>query len=185
MRWLISIILLLVLFLMMFYRLPELNVQPNNHSIVYSPASGTIQQIAKQPDGSIHIAIFLSPLDQHYQTAPICGTVVSQVYDQNGQFELAYELTKARDNEKMITTLETKYGFMKVTQIAGYLVRRISSYVEEGQALKSGELIGRIAFGSRVDIQIPNARYFQLANDIKEGQKVEAGWTQLGSYRTN
>jgi phosphatidylserine decarboxylase len=181
MTLLITLILVLVLFLMMFYRQPQLNVQSSNHSIVFAPASGKIQQIAKQPDGSIHIAIFLSPLDQHYQVAPICGTVVSQIYDQNGRFELAYELTKAHDNEKMITTIDTKYGLMTVTQIAGYLVRRISSYVKQGQSLTSGELIGRIAFGSRVDIQIPNARYFQLT--VQEGQKVDAGWTQLGTYQ--
>ena len=177
--WLVCA-LVLILFLLVFYRKPDLNIVPTNTQIMYSPASGTIQQIRYRPDHTIHIAIFLSPFDQHYQVAPINGTVVRQIYDQNGQFELAYELTKAHDNEKMITQLSTKYGLVTVTQIAGYLVRRIMSFIETGEKVKSGEFIGMIAFGSRVDIEIPNSNYFKL--NVKEGEKVDAGWTQLGTY---
>ena len=180
MKLLLILLLLLGFFLMIFYRKPKLNIQPSNYSQVYSPASGTIQQIAKQPDGSLHIAIFLSPLDQHYQVFPMNGIVVGSVYDQNGKFELAYELTKAHDNEKNITTLQTKYGLMNITQIAGYLVRRITAYKKPTTKVTSGEFLGRIAFGSRVDITIPNARYFTL--NIKEGDCVSAGWTKLGWY---
>jgi len=177
---LVITILVLVLFLFVFYREPTLNIKPFNHNIVFSPASGTIQQIARLQNGNLHIAIFLSPFDQHYQTAPICGTVVSQVHDANGQFALAFELTKAHDNEKMITKLQTAHGLMTVTQIAGYLVRRIRSFVHPTQHVKSGELIGHIAFGSRVDIEIPDTSKFRLM--VKEGEMVDAGWTQLGVY---
>jgi phosphatidylserine decarboxylase len=176
----IVVVSILLLFVLFFYRKPKLNIQSYNDQIMYSPASGTIQQIRFRSDNTIHIAIFLSPFDQHYQVAPMNGTVVNQVYDQNGQFKLAYKLTKAHDNEKMITFFSTKNGIVTITQIAGYFVRRIKSFIKKGKRVTSGELIGMITFGSRVDIVIPNSANFRL--NVKEGDKVDAGWTQLGVY---
>ena len=63
---------------------------------------------------------------------------------------------------------------MKVTQIAGFLVRRIVSYVEPKSFVKKGDKIGLIHFGSRVDINFDSAG---IDLHIKEGDKVLAGQT--------
>ena len=41
------------------------------------------------------------------------------------------------------------------TQIAGLVARRILTFVREGDQVESGERIGLIRFGSRVDVYLP------------------------------
>ena len=112
--------------------------------------------------------------------APCNGRVVSVRYDATGKFELAYNETKSRENEKAIITLDTNIGIVKVYQIAGKLVRCIDTYNKEGDRVVSGNLIGMIKLGSRVDLILPNASHFQLK--VKEGIRVNGSSTIIGSY---
>ena len=144
--------------LLFFYRYPFW-IKPKIDTTddkVYSPAFGRIMNIKKEDNGDYFIAIFLSPLDIHYQFAPIAGKITDIQYDATGKFELAYDLNKSRDNEKSIFTIENRHGQFKVYQIAGKLVRRISRFREVGEVVSTGQVLGLIHFGSRVDIIIPN-----------------------------
>jgi len=173
------IIVLLISFLLFFYRKPQLNLIQNNEDIVYSPGYGTIMDIIYK-DNTIHIPIFLSPLDIHYQIVPIGGVLTDVVYDNTGKFEIAYKVNKSNDNEKVIHTIVNKHGTFKLYQIAGILVRRISYYNNPPKKLITGELLGLIKFGSRVDIIIPDANNFKL--NVKKGDKVKGISTILGYY---
>jgi len=180
--WALLIILSLVgSLLLFFYRFPgERKCIPSDRNKVYSPAYGRIMKITERADGTTYIAIFLSPLDIHYQFFPVSGTVKRIDYDHNGKFELAYELNKSNDNEKCIHVINNEYGDFTIYQIAGFLVRRISPYDVLGQAAVSGKCMGLIHFGSRVDIIIPQNHRFKLK--VKEGEYVNGDTTILGQY---
>ena len=172
------IVCLIVGALFFFYRFPKERTHSEADK-VYSPAYGRIMKITKQEDGTLYIAIFLSPLDIHYQFFPVSGYVKQVDYDHTGKFELAYELNKSNANEKCIHVINNEYGDFTIYQIAGFLVRRISPYDKVGQTAVSGKCMGLIHFGSRVDIIIPQEYRFKLR--VKEGDYVEAT-SVLGSY---
>ena len=60
-------------------------------------------------------------------------------------------------------------------QIAGLIARRIRCDIEEGQELATGERVGMIRFGSRVDLYIP----LELPVMVEEGQIMVAGETVI------
>ena len=179
--FLLSLVVVLVALLLFFYRFPgERKCSPEDKNKVYSPAYGRIMKITERDDGTLYIAIFLSPLDIHYQFFPVSGTVKKIDHDHTGKFELAYELNKSNDNEKCIHVINNEYGDFTVYQIAGFLVRRISPYDTVGQEAVSGKCMGLIHFGSRVDIIIPQRQRFKLL--VAEGDFVDSENTVLGHY---
>ena len=80
----------------------------------------------------------------------------------------------------MITKIKTIYGLVTVTQIAGFLVRRITCPNKINKSVKATEKLGMIKFGSRVDLKIP-AKNFILT--CKVGDKPLGGKTILGYYK--
>jgi phosphatidylserine decarboxylase len=174
------LIVLVALFLAFFYRKPKITIRPREHNVVRSPAFGRILKIQEQPDDHLFIAIFLSPLDIHYQVSPINGVVRQVYYDATGKFELAYNETKSRMNEKSIIYIDTPHGTFTLYQIAGFLVRRIDTYVNPKDRVTSGELIGLIKFGSRVDLIIPKASRFKLL--AQEGDYLRGSDSVIGYY---
>jgi phosphatidylserine decarboxylase len=176
----IFLVALLLKFLIFFYRMPAPILRKDSFDTVYSPAYGTVLETIETPQ-HVFIAIFLSPFDVHYQYAPVSGVVKNVTYDPTGQFALAYDLNKSRENEKAITSITTPNGTFIVQQIAGTLVRRISTFVNEGEKIESGQLLGLIHFGSRVDIFIPKSlRSFRTA--VRKGDRVSGSATVLGHY---
>ena len=178
MKYYCIIILFILLFLVYFYRYPEYS-SPGFSNKVYSPSYGRIMKIT-QKDNQIFIAIFLSPFDVHYQYYPVSGQIIDKYYDPTGKFELAYELNKSNNNEKSITTIENYYGQFKIYQIAGFLTRNIDTYGNIGELVDTNNTMGRIHFGSRVDIIIPNASKFKL--QVRENQKMYGPETILGYF---
>jgi len=174
------LIVILILFILWFHRYPMDMRIFDNDDIVYSPAYGRIMKIQYLEGNKLHIAIYLSPTDIHRQYIPINGKIVGKTYDKTGKFALAYKANKSDDNEKYITELETKYGEMKIYQIAGKMVRRISNYMTIGQVVNTGEPMGIIHFGSRVDIIIPNVSLFKLL--VKEGDYMKGLDSKIGYY---
>ena len=71
-------------------------------------------------------------------------------------------------------TLATSISFNK-SEIAGLLARRVVTYLETGQAVERGELVGLIKFGSRVDLYVPADYHLE----VRLRQKVIDGETVL------
>ena len=174
------ILLFIFLIICIFYRYPREYIRRGEQDKVYSPAYGRVMSIKRREDNTLYIAIFLSPLDIHYQFFPVSGRVKDINYDATGKFELAYELNKSNDNEKCIHVINNKHGDFIVYQIAGYLVRRISHYDKVGDTVDSGECMGLIHFGSRVDIIIPKASSFKLY--VKEGDYMSGSQSLIGEF---
>jgi len=179
-KFLLAIVGLTVAFFLYFYRKPQITLRSNERDIIRSPAFGHIMDVTYQDDNTIFIAIFLSPFDIHYQLHPCNAVIESVQYDPTGQFNLAYDLNKSRENEKCITGYTTRFGTLFVYQIAGFLVRRVKTYVHPGDVAISGDYLGMIQFGSRVDIIIPSADRFTLR--VKKGDYMNGSDTIIGSF---
>jgi phosphatidylserine decarboxylase len=117
-------------------------------------------------------------MDVHQNYYPINGFVLNRIYDDTGQFRLAYQLDKSDENEKKLHFIDTQHGIVTVTQIAGVLPRRIVSDYELGPC-RAGERLGMIKFGSRVDLALPSEG---LTLTIKEGDKLTGG-QPIGYYK--
>ncbi|MEM7700692.1 MAG: phosphatidylserine decarboxylase [Pseudomonadota bacterium] len=182
-----------------FFRDPE-RVVPQEDTMIVSPADGIISLISQvEPplelqveDGSgtrglppgpvTRISIFMSVFDVHINRTPIGGVVRRIVY-MPGKY-LNADLDKAsEDNERQHFLIERADGtLIGFTQIAGLVARRIISFVKPGDTVATGQRIGLIRFGSRVDVYLPAG----TDPKVLMGQKVIAGETvlaELGQQR--
>ncbi|MCS3923716.1 phosphatidylserine decarboxylase [Methanosalsum natronophilum] len=159
----------IALFFIWFFRDPERNIQYCDQSIV-APADGRVIDIR-----GTKVCTFMNIHNVHVNRVPLSGTVKNIEYSKGGYLPA---FCKDSDrNERAEITLDTKYGDIVVTQIAGALVRRIVSYVNVGDKIEQGDKIGMIRFGSRVDVTIPES--FKIT--CKKGDKVIAGETILAT----
>lgn len=169
-----------------FERRPERELKPKE---ILAPADGKVVVLKtvveklylKKP--SVHIAIFMNPLNNHVQRAPYDGKVVKKVYHP-GEFMAAYEDKADLVNEQahLVVDLRTpgkkgkNAGRIVLKQIAGLLCRRVRTTPDQGDVIVRGKRIGRILLGSRVDVFLPKG--FKPA--VKMGDQVRAGVTVLG-----
>ncbi len=182
------------------YTLKEKKVNPPRGNKVISPATGRISNIIKISDkhklrirkglvGLVEstakgiitegylISIFMRVYDNHINRAPLDGKVVS-IKHSKGSFKPAGSL-KALRNEKTEVVMSTRIGKIKLIQIAGYLARRIETFVKPGQSIKKGEPFGLIKLGSQVTMIIPST----VKLKIRRRQKVHAGTTVMGEFK--
>jgi phosphatidylserine decarboxylase len=171
----------------LFFRDPK-RVTPKGPGLIIAPADGLITLIATVPppqeligEAGLHpapivrVSIFMSVFDVHINRAPIAGTVRRVVYI-SGKF-LNADLDKAsEENERQHILMENGDGLrIGFTQIAGLVARRIVPFVKPGDIVASGQRVGLIRFGSRVDVYLPAGTQPQVAL----GQRTVAGETVL------
>jgi len=170
---------LFFLFCLFFFRNPK-RMPFNVDDPFISPADGRVIDIGNVEEKEyIHgrvkrICIFMSPLDVHVNRAPCDGKILA-VQHRKGEFALAYKKDIDKENEKNYILIDKDGEKILLVQIAGFLARRITAYVKEGDLVKKGDPVGIIAFGSRVDIYFPE--HYQSV--VKSGMKVKAGVTSL------
>lgn len=174
----------LTLFIIFFFRDPE-RVTPQDSLAVIAPADGEIMEIASTREGDFlvkemkKVSIFLSLMDCHMNRSPLTGTVLGKKYTK-GRFDFAYLNSSSHENERLSTLIESEDGEkIVVVQIAGFLARRIVSYLNDGSFIRRGERIGMIKFGSRVDTFLP--QHCEIITKV--GEKVRGGETIIGWLR--
>jgi phosphatidylserine decarboxylase len=176
------------LWVVSFFRDP-VRVTPQGEGLIIAPADGLITMIRRVPvprelagenglgDAPlVRISIFMSVFDVHINRTPIAGTIRQVVYI-SGKF-LNADLDKAsEENERQHIVVEGRDGRrVGFTQIAGLVARRILGFVKPGDMVASGQRIGLIRFGSRVDVYLPD----DIAPQVALGQRSVAGETVLG-----
>ncbi|MES1975892.1 MAG: phosphatidylserine decarboxylase [Pseudomonadota bacterium] len=191
--WLVSNVLFwpmvgLTLWVAAFFRDP-VRVTPQGEGLIIAPADGLITMIERVPvprelagenglgDAPlVRVSIFMSVFDVHINRTPIPGTIRQVVYI-SGKF-LNADLDKAsEENERQHIVVEGRDGQrVGFTQIAGLVARRIVGFVKPGDMVASGQRIGLIRFGSRVDVFLPDG----IAPQVALGQRSVAGETVLG-----
>ena len=176
------------LWVLSFFRDP-IRTTPKGEGLIIAPADGMVTMISRVPappellgEGGLdegmytRVSIFMSVFDVHINRTPIAGTVTRVVYIA-GKF-LNADLDKAsEDNERQHILVEghdgLKIGF---TQIAGLVARRIVPWVKPGDTVATGQRVGLIRFGSRVDVFLPEG----TAPQVLLGQRTIAGETIVG-----
>lgn len=167
-----------------FFRDPE-RVIPQGAGLVVAPADGRVmvirQGVAADGEGPgpfSLVSIFLSVLDVHVNRAPYGGRVEDLQY-RRGRFVVAWREEASWVNEQAVIGLATPDGPLTVKQIAGVLARRVVTWIRPGQEVKTGDRIGLIRFGSRVDLLVPS----RVALTAKLGDKVRGGETVVGVFQ--
>jgi phosphatidylserine decarboxylase len=170
-----------------FFRDPP-RVTPLRDGLVISPADGRISRILNTvPPAELElgdrplprVSIFMSVFDCHVNRSPVTGRITKVSY-RPGAFVNA-DLDKASDeNERNCLTVTMADGVqIGVVQIAGLIARRIVPFVRQGTSVATGERIGMIRFGSRVDVYLPEGARPLAA----EGQTATAGETIIADLR--
>lgn len=100
------------------------------------------------------IGINMTPFDVHRNCSPIHGKILLSKHTK-GKYLSLKNPGSVSENERHTYVIENQCCRIAVVQIASKQVRRIDSYVVEGQEVDKGTWIGMIRFGSQVDIFLP------------------------------
>lgn len=166
---------------LLFFRVPRRDFDGPPDAVL-APANGRVTHVGRieEPlvgEGELlHVVTFLSVFNVHVQRSPVAGTVAESLYTP-GRKVAAFRDDAGDVNENQLTVLHTDSGErFGVRQIAGLLARRVVSHVEPGDALRRGELMGLIKFGSRVDLILPPSYrvQVQVGQRLVEGESVVA-----------
>jgi phosphatidylserine decarboxylase len=168
-----------------FFRDP-IRTTPKGEGLIVAPADGLVTMITRVPpprellgdDGLppepvLRVSIFMSVFDVHINRTPIPGEIKRVVYI-SGKF-LNADLDKAsEENERQHILVEGHTGLrVGFTQIAGLVARRIVPWVKPGDFVGTGQRVGLIRFGSRVDVYLPAG----TSPQVILGQRTIAGET--------
>ena len=162
--WISAILgIIIILFTLWFFRDPQRIIPSSaisDPSIIIAPADGKIVEIIEMEEKEFfkgkarQISIFLSPLDVHVNRSPVSGTVDFYRYMQ-GDYMVAWHPKASELNEQSRIGVQNQFGKVFFKQITGVLARRIVCTVKQGDVLETGEQIGMMKFGSRMDIILP------------------------------
>ena len=171
---------LLAAFCLNFFRDPDRVIPAGPYAV--SPADGKVVAIKPDDAGGLRISIFLNVFDVHVNRTPIGGKVASVTY-KRGQFLVASTEDASAANEQNVIIVDgviagqpTRVVFK---QIAGLIARRILCYVQAGNTVATGQRIGLMKFGSRMDVFL-GPEWEVL---VKAGQRVAGGSGILARLR--
>jgi phosphatidylserine decarboxylase len=163
---------LLALFCLWFFRDPERSVPAGD--VMVAPADGKVVSIKNAYAEQARISIFLNIFNVHVARSPVAGFISDVTYTK-GKFRVASMEEASAENEKNTFRLESNGSQVVFSLIAGLIARRIVSYKRSGDTVSTGERVGLMKFGSRVDVFFGPEWEVQ----VRSGQKVSAGVTVI------
>jgi phosphatidylserine decarboxylase len=174
-----------LIFTMSFFRDPD-RTPPSAKNVVISPADGKVLFVKDVIDNKYingkakQVSIFMSPLNVHVNRIPIDGTVEYVKYI-HGKYIAAFEDKASEENERSEFGINSSFGKVFFTQVAGAVARRIVYEIKEGDKVVAGKRFGMIKFGSRVDVVVPA----EWNVKVKKDDMVTAGETILFEHAGN
>ena len=183
--WFSTLVLLLFwFFIVAFFREPR-RVRIHDADLVFAPCDGrvVVTEVVTEDEylkkEMLQISIFMSITNVHMNWVPVGGEVEYFKYHP-GRFLVAWHPKSSTENERTTTVVRMPSG-QKVLfrQIAGFIARRIISYMTVGHQVEQNSVCGFIKFGSRVDLFLP------LDADIrvKLGDKVVGTQTLIARLK--
>lgn len=176
-------------YMALFFRDPDRRCDrvPAGPDEVVSPADGVVM-VAGEPQEGVapegtwqQVSVFLSVVDVHVNRSPYRGEVVESSY-RPGSFLAAYRRESAHRNERSELWLRDCEGpdtrTVVFRQIVGVLARRIVTRTGVGQHLATGERMGLMKFGSRMDVFVPP----ECELTVTKGQRVRGGETVIARW---
>lgn len=174
----------------LFFRDPDRtpDVTPvSDPDVVLAPADGMVMYVGPaQPEVAPagewqQVSVFLSLLDVHINRTPYGGRVVDVTY-QPGRFLAAYRAESATKNERTEITVERVVGGqvrrVVFRQLVGQLARRIVTRIHPGDEVETGQRMGLMKFGSRMDVFVPT----DVVLEVSKGRRAIGGETVLGRF---
>jgi phosphatidylserine decarboxylase len=122
------------------------------------------------------IGINMTAWDVHKNCSPIDGKIILNLHTKGDYLSLK-KFDAIQKNERNTYVIDNGKIIVGIVQIASKGVRRIDSYVKEGEFIKRGEWLGMIRFGSQVDVILP----YHCKINIKIGQQTYAVKTVIAS----
>lgn len=173
-----ALCLALTVFVACFFRNPPRFV-PGDERTVVAPADGRVMQAGdfELPDGSKakRVAIFLSVFNVHVNRMPVAGRVLAVERSGSG-YRAAFRADADATNVRCDLQLETARGErVVVSQITGWIARRIVCHPLPGEWVERGARYGLIRFGSRTDVVLPASAELR----VRRGEVVKGGSSVL------
>jgi phosphatidylserine decarboxylase len=166
-------------------RTPDHRAVPVDDVLV--PADGKVMYAGPGQDGVApegkwqQVSIFLSAFDVHINRAPYGGRV-TEVVERPGKWLAAYKHESAHLNERSDITVERQVGDelrrVHFRQIVGLMARRVVTRVSEGDELSTGQRVGLMKFGPRMDVFVPP----ECDLLVSTGDRVVAGETVIARW---
>jgi phosphatidylserine decarboxylase len=172
-------------YMALFFRDPvrSCDVATPEPDTVVSPADGVVM-VAGDPQPGVppagtwqQVSVFLSVVDVHVNRSPYRGEVVETSY-RRGSFLAAYRKESAHRNERSEIWLRDGDRTVVFRQIVGVLARRIVTRTQKGDRLATGQRMGLMKFGSRMDVFLPP----ECALTVHTGQRVRGGETVIARW---
>ena len=173
-----------------FFRDPERRPDAEpivDRDLVLAPADGKVMHAGPPEPGVAppgdwqQISIFLSVADVHINRAPYGGRIESVTY-RPGRFLTAFSPESALENERseitVVADVDGDERTLVFRQVVGLLARRVVTRVAPGDTVATGERIGLMKFGSRMDVFVPPGVELLVA----KGNKTVAGETPLARW---
>lgn len=200
-----ALFLVFLIIMLRFWRDPE-RISPEEDQVILSAADGKILHIRlvdrnstlmvtkngrdyflEEMTGSnlieqdvYVVSVDMNLLDVHVNRCPISGQVIFQKSIKGKFISLGREHAPFV-NERLTTIIENPYLSVSVVQIASRLVRCVEAFIKVGDAVKCGQRLGMIRFGSQVAHIFP--RREDVTIEVKTGDHVIAGVTILARYQ--
>ncbi|GGB67162.1 phosphatidylserine decarboxylase [Knoellia flava TL1] len=160
---------------------------PDDVDSVLSPADGKVMyagpgQEGVAPEGEWQqVSIFLSAFDVHINRAPYGGRLREVTY-RPGKWLAAYSHESAHLNERTDLVVDREVDGVTRTvhfrQIVGLMARRVVTRVAAGDEIATGQRIGLMKFGSRMDVFVPTDAELL----VEAGARVVAGETVIARW---
>lgn len=156
---------------------------PRGDQLIIAPADGEVVSVIPIDEPlflrgpSIRISTFMNVVNVHVNRYPASGRLLYRTYSK-GRFGHAMAEKASTDNEQSSVGIGLARGKILVRQIAGSIARTIVTDHPEGTAVRQGERMGMIRFGSRVDLFVPPDADVL----VKEGDKTKAGLTVVAQW---
>jgi phosphatidylserine decarboxylase len=172
-------------YMTLFFRDPDrrCDVVPPASDEVLSPADGVVM-VAGEPQPGVapegdwqQVSVFLSVVDVHVNRAPYRGEITEYSY-LPGSFLAAYRKESAHRNERSELWVRDGDRTVVFRQIVGVLARRIVTRIGVGAQVATGERIGLMKFGSRMDVFVPP----ECTVTVAQGQRVRGGETVIARW---
>jgi phosphatidylserine decarboxylase len=167
---------ILCLAFLWFFRDPEREI-PRDANLILAPGDGTVRKI-HQGKSTRTIEIFLAVTNVHVQRAPVSGKVLSVAFTK-GEYLMAFDDKAGTRNTRCETWFATKEGKVGMTQVAGWIARKVECWLTPGQTVTRGARMGIIHMGSQVRVELPKRAKIM----VKPGDPVTGGVTAIAKWR--
>lgn len=174
------IFLVLTLFVIFFFRNPNRKISEDSKKLL-SPADGVVMEVKEIYESeflkqdAIKVSIFLSLFNVHSNKSPINGEVAYTNY-RPGKYLPAFKSHASDINEKNTIGIKGENIKVLVSQITGFVARRIVCWVKPGDKVYQGKNYGLIKFGSCTEIIFPK----NVNVLVKPKDKLKGGISVIG-----